>query len=81
MCLNLKDAYHDYFKLRESNVEGRADVFGSLFNQARQIDLERRKLLAEVEVLRLKDQNNAATMQDLESMFRDQGYQQENEMR
>jgi hypothetical protein len=32
--------------------------------------LEKRKLQAEVEVYRLKDQNNALTMQDLEGMFR-----------
>jgi hypothetical protein len=41
--------------LRESNIEGRADVFCKLYSQAASIDLERRKLLAEVEVLRLKD--------------------------
>jgi hypothetical protein len=55
MSVNLNEACSDYFRLRESNVEGRADVFGSLFNQAKQLDLERRKLNAEVEVLRLKD--------------------------
>lgn len=32
--------------------------------------MERRKLQAEVDVLRLKDQNNAGTLQDLEGMFR-----------
>lgn len=32
MSVNLNEAYSDYFRLRESNVEGRADVFGSLFN-------------------------------------------------
>ena len=51
----LKEGYEDYFRLRDSNVEGRADVLRSLFNHAAQIDLERRKLVAEVEVLRLKD--------------------------
>ncbi len=32
LSLNLGEAYQDYFRLRDSNVEGRADVFGSLFN-------------------------------------------------
>ena len=32
MSVNLNEAYSDYFRLRESNIEGRADVFGSLFN-------------------------------------------------
>jgi hypothetical protein len=31
--------------------------------------LERRKLQAEIDVLRLKDANNSQTMQDLEGMF------------
>ena len=41
-----------------------------MFSQAKQIDLERRKMMTEVEVLRLKDQNNAETLQDLETMFK-----------
>ena len=71
LTINLREAYNDYFRLRDSNTEGRSDVFSSLYTQAKQIDLERRKLQAEVEVLRLKDQNNALTLQDLEGMFRD----------
>ena len=37
--------------------------------------------MAEVEVLRLKDLNNAATLQDLEEMFRDGPEMQIEEMR
>jgi hypothetical protein len=70
LTINLREAYVNYFRLRDSNVEGRTDVFNSLYTQARQLDLERRKLQAEVDVLRLKDQNNAGTLQDLEGMFR-----------
>ncbi len=51
-------------------MEGRADCFSSLYAQAQQVELERRKMQAEVEVLRLKDLNNAGTLSDLESMFR-----------
>ncbi len=50
-------------------MEARADVYVQLYTQARQVDLERRKMIAETEVMRLKDKNNTQTMLDLEAMF------------
>ena len=31
LTINLREAYTDYFRLRDSNVEGRTDVFSSLY--------------------------------------------------
>ena len=42
--ISLKELYNDYFKLRETNVDAKNDVFIQTFTQARNIDLERRKL-------------------------------------
>ena len=67
--ISLKELYNDYFQLRETNIDAKNDVFIQTFTQARNIDLERRKLQAEIDVLRLKDANNTQTMQDLEGMF------------
>lgn len=42
--ISLKELYNDYFKLRETNIDAKNDVFIQTFTQARNIDLERRKL-------------------------------------
>lgn len=34
MSTRLKEGYEDYFKLRDTNVDARADVFRSMFNHA-----------------------------------------------
>ena len=31
LTINLREAYTDYVRLRDSNVEGRTDVFSSLY--------------------------------------------------
>ena len=31
LTINLREAYTDYFRLQDSNVEGRTDVFSSLY--------------------------------------------------
>lgn len=31
LTINLREAYTNYFRLRDSNVEGRTDVFSSLY--------------------------------------------------
>ena len=31
LTINLREAYADYFRLRDSNVDGRTDVFSSLY--------------------------------------------------
>ena len=31
LTINLREAYTDYFRLRDSNVEGRTDVFSSIY--------------------------------------------------
>lgn len=42
--ISLKELYNDYFKLRETNIDAKNDLFIQTFTQARNIDLERRKL-------------------------------------
>lgn len=74
---NAKDIFTEYFKLRETSFDARNEIFRQLFALTKQLEqdkikMEQEKLKgqAELDVMRLKEKSHAATLSDLEGMFR-----------